>query len=264
MKFTLLAVMSSILFQGGASPKDLLILQRPLTVAEMDTVVNGIRQAIAGMTLRVSQGNQAEHEILMGRGGMPQMIRSAHATGIGERKATVTVVAGEIVVGPVSVPSVPEPVVKLIEYTGLPARRCNGAPASGEMVIEYLLNSTTDIWTATAREPSPGDIAIARPLEMLRTTGLLRSGDIRLVGNRTARAIVSPLPNANTHLLTGDPAPNPAEFVSVQALWVDTSSMLPLRWEVSQRQAIVDAIDFVYEPLEFERPAGIEAPKCIS
>jgi hypothetical protein len=134
------------------------------------------------------------------------------------------------------------------------------------MIIEYTLNSTTQIWTAAARERRSGDTGIAFPLNMLRSTASLRIGDRRLIGNRSARAIVSPWPlfNAQEPFLTGDPAPNAAEFIPLQSLWVDMSSLLPLRWEISQRQAITGAFDFVYEPLEFQRPVSVETPKCIA
>ena len=42
MKLTLLALASSILLQVGTSPRDLLNLQRPLTVVEVSRVVSGI------------------------------------------------------------------------------------------------------------------------------------------------------------------------------------------------------------------------------
>jgi len=263
MKFTLIAVLSSILFQGASSPKDLLSLQRPLTGAEMDTLVSGIHQALAGMTLRLRHERQADLEILMGPAGVPRMVRRTYdGAGTGERVATVT---GAGVTRSVLIPSVLEHFVLLSEYTGLLASRCNGAPATDEMIIEYTLNSTTQIWTATARERRSGDTGIALPLNMLKDTASLSSGESRLIGNRTARAIVSPWPafSAQEPFLTGDPAPNPAEFVPLQSLWVDTSSLLPLRWELSQRQAVIGRFDFVYEPLEFQRPAGVEVPKCV-
>ena len=54
MKLTLLALASSILLQvGTSSPRELLSLQRPLTAAEIETVVRGIRQALDGKTLRL-------------------------------------------------------------------------------------------------------------------------------------------------------------------------------------------------------------------
>ena len=49
MKVTLLALAFSILLQARHPRRsDLLRLQRPLTAAEMDTVVSGIRQSLDG------------------------------------------------------------------------------------------------------------------------------------------------------------------------------------------------------------------------
>jgi hypothetical protein len=104
---------------------------------------------------------------------------------------------------------------------------------------------------------------MARPFEMLRTADTLASGASRLVGRRNARAFVSPMPMSDDVVLTGDPAPNPAEYVPIQSLWIDTASLLPLRWEVFQRQALRGGIDFVYEPLQFGPPSGFEVPTCI-
>jgi hypothetical protein len=71
MKLTLLALASSILLQvATSSPRDLLSLQRPLTAAEINKVVSGIRQALAGKTLRLVDKFQGDSEILMGRDGL--------------------------------------------------------------------------------------------------------------------------------------------------------------------------------------------------
>ena len=65
----------------SAQPQNLLNLQRPLTAAEIDTVLNRIRQALVGRTLRLVQIVQkrgADSEILMGQAGMPHVIRFAY------------------------------------------------------------------------------------------------------------------------------------------------------------------------------------------
>lgn len=255
MKLTLLALASSILLQvGTSSPRDVLRLLRPLTAAEIDTAVGGIRQAMAGKTFRLMD-QRGDPEILMGRDGMPHMVRYK---GRGERIAGITTETGTMPVF-----NLPDVLVWVFEYSRVPARRCNGALASGGMVIEYVLNLTTKMRQVTAREPGPRDIWMARPLEMLRAIGTLSSGADRLVGLRNARALVSPMPLPDDVVLTGDPAPNAVELVPIQSLWIDTDSLLPLRWEVSQRQARLGAIDFVYEQFDLQRPAGFEAPTCI-
>ncbi len=246
-----------------AQPQDLLNLQRPLTAAEIDTVLSRIWQALDGKTLRLVQKG-GETEVLVGRAGVPRLIRVAYDEG--ERIAGI--VGGIPGTGTVRVFTPPEPqeqrrVVKLTEYTGVPAGRCTGAPATGEMVIDYLLNTSTQRWSVTARERTPGDTAAARPLEMLRTGASLRSGERRLLGGRSVRAMVSTTPPWQGVAITGDPAPNPADFVPVESLWIDTDTLLPVRWEVSQRQAVVGATEFVYEPLDLRPPAGVETPTCI-
>ena len=86
-----------------AQPQDLLDLRRPLTAAEIETVVGGIRQALAGKTLRLGQVVQkrgADAEILMGQAGMPHVIRFAYEC--------IAVVNGECVAGRVPPLNVPE------------------------------------------------------------------------------------------------------------------------------------------------------------
>ena len=255
MKLTLLALASSMVLQVGTSPSDLLNLQRPLTAAEVSRVVSGIRQALAGNTLRLVDKFQGDPEILMGRDGMPRLVRFK---GRGESVAGITTETGTM-----RVFNMPDVIVSVFEYSRVPARRCNGGPAASGMVIEYLMNLTTKVRQVTARELGPRDAGMARPLEMLKATEILTSGENRLVGKRRARALVSPMPMPGDVVLTGDPAPNPSEFVPIQSLWIDTDSLLPLRWEVFQRQARLGAIDFVYERLDLQRPAGFEAPTCI-
>ena len=255
MKLTLLALASSMVLQVGTSPSDLLNRQRPLAAAEVSRVVSGIRQALAGKTLRLVDKFQGDPEILMGRDGMPRLVRFK---GHGESVAGITTETGTM-----RVFNLPDIIVSVFEYSRVPARRCNGGPAASGMVIEYLMNLTTKVRQVTARELGPRDAGMARPLEMLKATETLTSGENRLVGKRRARALVSPMSMPDDVVLTGDPAPNPAEFVQIQSLWIDTDSLLPLRWEVFQRQARLGAIDFVYEQIDVRRPAGFEMPKCI-
>ncbi len=268
MKGAVLVVVSSLLFHGCLPPPaKFLNLQRPLTPVEMDIVVKGIHTALTGTTLRLVQERRVDdREVLMGPGGIPRMIRGTHtAVGVSPDGELIAGIIGGIPGGGGISMGVPRTFVSLIEYTGHAAPRCDDAPATGEMVVEYLLDVAAQTWTVTARESRPGEREPVHPLEMLKTPASLRSGEGRLVHTRIARAIVfkTPFDAAHPHI-TGDPAPNPAEFVPVQTLWIDTNSLLPLRWEVTQRDAIVAAYDFVYERLDFQRPAGIEVPVCVS
>jgi len=256
MKFPLLALTTAMLLQVGmASPAALLKLERPLTTTEIETVVSGIRQAMGGRTLRLIGQRGGEPEILMRQNGTPRMIRYK---GRGESIAGITGPSGTV-----RVFSLPDVILSQFEYLPGPARRCNGVQAASGMVIEYLQNLTLQVRQVTAREPGPRDAAMARPLEMLRVAATLASGGRRLISERYARALVSPLAISDAVVMTGDPAPNPADFVPIQSLWIDTDSLLPVRWEVTQRQAIVGAIDFVYERLDLRRPAGFDVPQCI-
>jgi hypothetical protein len=268
MRFAILAL-TLLLQNANPSASDVIHLQRPLSAAEIDTVIRGVRTALAGVTVHSTSATRPAIDILMDAAGRPSMVRTRLNSPPGtERVATVTggVPGGKTVTVRVPEPAVTEQFILLYEYTWSPARRCDGAAASADLVFQYLLDPTTKKWTATARESSRHDAVMALPLDILSTSASLRSDETLAIGDRTARAIVSPMPESFRFVpvLTGDPAPNPDEFVPVQSLWVDTVSLRPLRWEVSQRQAIVDQADFVYDAPTLERPAGVKAPQCIS
>jgi hypothetical protein len=97
------------------------------------------------------------------------------------------------------------------------------------------------------------------------------SGERKQIGGRWARAFVAPwAPLATTTgpsqhvVLTGDPLPNvagdPVPRVMTQTLWIDTESLLPVRWETTDR-----GYDLVltYEPIDIQPPAGVPPPDCI-
>ena len=253
-KLTLLALAASLSFQAG-SPRQLLTLQRPLTTAEISRLVSGVRQALAGKTLRLVDKSPGEPEILIGRDGLPRIVRFK---GTGERIAGITTSTGTM-----RVFNLPDVIVSVFEYSRVPTNRCGGGPMASGMVIEYVRNLTMNVRHVTAREPGRRDALIARPFEMLHAPETLISGDSRLVGTRHTRALMSPWPMPGMALLAGDPAPNPAEFIPVQSLWIDTASLLPVRYEVHQRQAFLGATDFVYEQIDLQRPAGFVVPTCI-
>ena len=189
----LLALAFSTLLQRTPSPQALLRLERPLTAAEMDTVVSGIRQSLTGVTLRLKESRGADREILMGPAGMPRMIRSSNLCTHMEDGECAVLVASD----PPSGPRKLTRFVVLTEFTGEPARRCNGTQAPGELLRRYVLNSATQTWTVTAHEARPGQSSIARPLEML-TRVSLTIGTNRLVGDRAARALIPALPQSDT------------------------------------------------------------------
>src|SRR5215213_4731674 len=125
----------------------------------METVVGGIRRALAGQRLRLVRDRGGNPEILLGRDAMPLRVRIERDGAPEERIATVTVDGAP---GSIQVRRAPEPYVYLTEYTSAPARRCNGAPGTGDMVLEYLQNASTQVWTVRAREHNAGDTALAQ------------------------------------------------------------------------------------------------------
>ena len=107
---------------------------------------------------------------------------------------------------------------------------------------------------------------------MLGGDGPIASGVSGEIAGRRARALVSPWvspfePRAQRPRIIGDPIPNvrgdraPSE--SLQSLWIDTESLLPLRWEVTRDGASTQSFGFTYERIDLQPPAGVDAPACI-
>jgi hypothetical protein len=60
------------------SPRNLLHLTRPLTTAEVLTILKASREALSEKTLRVSSLSRGHVvDILMGRAGQPKMMRTS-------------------------------------------------------------------------------------------------------------------------------------------------------------------------------------------
>src|SRR5689334_7864589 len=116
MKVAVLTLAASMLLQAGSSPRDLLDLQRPLTPAEVRTVVDGIQQALADKTFRLLDRFPGEREILMGRDGLPRLIR---VKGRGETIAGITSETGSM-----RVFNLPDVIVSVLEYSRVPTPRC--------------------------------------------------------------------------------------------------------------------------------------------
>ncbi len=266
----LLAVVSALLAQTvNPSPRELLSVARKLTTIEIGTILSASRKELIGKTFRVpsTPGGQ-ELEVLLGSTGAPKMARTSYRTLGGT--------IGGVVSGR-STSSIEtrwsEDIIKIIDYTDRPARRCDGSAEKGEMVIEYMFRSSTKAWTVTARRRDPHDVGglgIAPAFEMLRGAGLITNGERRRIGGHWARAFITPwAPPADRSpqpLLTGDPIPNvaghPVPNDPTQSLWIDAESLLPLRWEASDRK-LSYGFDFIYESIDLRRPSGIEAPECI-
>jgi hypothetical protein len=289
-----LAVIASPLLAVRVDPaaRELMNRARPLTSAEIATVLDASRQALAAKTFRLSAGNgERGMEVMMGAGGWPRRIRSIY----GLLGGTV----GGTVRGTATAPrttSWREDFITIVDYTGRPARRCDGSVEDGEMAIEFTFRQSTREWTTTARRrgdresagPGPGFMPM---FEMLRDEVPLTSDERRrdADGHRSLRAFVaqwtppadrrepsSPQPQQ----IIGDPMPNvtgesassgdrergPEQQLRTQRLWIDTVSLLPRRWEVFDPDRAGKGgygFDFVYERLELRLPANVTPPACI-
>jgi hypothetical protein len=265
----LLAVIPALL-AAACAPRNLLRAGRPLTRAEIVTLLKASREGLANRTIRLSWLSGAHGpDVLMGPDGRPKTIRFTYGVEAGTVSGTVP---GTLAAPPAT--SRHDDVTSVVDYPGRRAKRCDGSFDDGEMTIEYERRSSTKTWTATARrrnapaEP-PG---IAAAFEMLQGTTAIALGDRRVIDGREARALIAPLrPAANAFdrapLLRGDPTPDvhgdavPAS--TMQFLWIDTTSLLPLRWEVTGRSSGPDGFQFIYESIDVRAPAGIEPPGCI-
>ena len=72
--------------------------------------------------------------------------------------------------------------------------------------------------------------------------------------------------------LIGDPTPNgvgeplePEPNDATQSLWIDITTLRPLRWEVTKTDPtrVIMAQRFIYETFDLRPPAGIDPPRCI-
>ena len=168
-----------------------------------------------------------------------------------------------------------EQVTAITDYTGEPARRCDGSPASGEMVIEYEGRGATPVWTVSARARDARDVGgpgFAPVFAMLGGDGPIASGESGEIDGRRARSLVSPWVSPDDQRtqparLIGDPIPNVrgdrAPSDSLQSLWIDTESLLPLRWEATRDGTSTHSVGFTYERINLQPPAGVDAPACI-
>ena len=267
------ALAAALLPQGSPSPRQLLDLKRPLEAAEISIVLKAVQDAIAGKTFLVSwPGSEYGTRILMGPGGRPRMVQQGSGMVHG-------VVRGRVpgATTPPTAQTWHEEIMTILSYVGLPARRCDGSVERGEMVIEYTRRGTGE-WRASARTETSRDSGITAALSLVQSAERMATGEHRLVDGRSARAIVAPwvtapvatgLRAAEGAPVIGDPFPNvagePIAGVATQSLWIDTVTLLPLRWEVTKPDpaTVLQAQVFNYDSFELRPPAGVDAPTCI-
>jgi len=187
---------------------------------------------------------------------------------------TVSGIVGGVVSGgttpPVTHTESREDYILIIDYTGRPAHHCDGSAAPGELVIEYRHSSLINAWTTTTRAQTSEKRLDpwTHMFDMLSGVTPVTSGERKQIGGRWARAFVAPWtppPHRETQPeLTGDPFPNvvgtPVPRVTTETLWIDAESLLPVRWETTER-----GYDYTltYEPLDIQPPPGVTAPDCV-
>lgn len=277
-----LALAAATVATGQSTPpprRDLLANPKPLTRAQIEQVLGGTRQALAGKAFRWTtvrdeqRGDPGATEVVMGANGRPTFIRIKMSYQAG------------IVYGTASGAAPPSrswtvDAVHITEFTGRPARSCNGTTLAGELILAYQNEGSG--WTASANtRPYPG--YPSEVFDLLAGVLPADSGDVERIGDRTARALVvpwTPAPDARSQpeVLIGDPLPNvrrdtsPIANAGFLLLWIDVDSLLPLRWE---RFFAADAargipakpdyaFSFRYDPaLTISRPDGVALPDCV-
>jgi len=254
----LLALMVTLTAQDiRPRPEDLLKVARPLRVDEIAWVLTGVRAALAGRAVHIGAAPDGPGpDILFGVEGRPHIVRTT-----GGIEGGITSSNGVSMTWHTTVDAIDA-------YTGTPARACDGAALDGELVVRYRSENHNG-WKATARA-ARGIPPVSRALVMLSPLPEMESGGMKTFGERKARALVAPWTpprpddRAQPSIVIGDPFPNvhgipPPRAETVQKLWIDVDSLLPLEWETP-----VDGLAFHYDPtIAIAPPEGIVPPTCV-
>jgi len=222
---------------------------RSLTAPEVAQILAAARDAIAGRTFALSyQPGGPGPEVLMASNGRPRFVRtvSGYTSWSGASGSGTSTTTREFHAN----------VREVTEFTGRPARRCNGTAAEGELVIEYR-NENEQGWTAKARTRTTMEFA-ASVFDMLTGVVAVEDGAVNTIGDRQARAFVAPWKPPAGSQPGGPRVPN-----LTQSLWIDVETLLPLRWEVSAPTAPGYGVSFTYQALDIRAPDGVAAPQCV-
>jgi hypothetical protein len=220
----------------GPSVRNVVNEPRPLTLAEDARVLRAVRAAIAGKRGRLisaadEAAGRAGMEFAVGSDGRLRFLRSSGGIegGIVRSDGTGTTFTREY--------------VTITHLTGRPARGCDGAPRTGQLIIMY--QNEGDGWFATARTQVYA--ASATPLDDFLAGDLrVDSDELQMIGDRPARVFVAawtmPARTAEEAAKQGPEyrsddggrtwtKPSAADTPQLaQLLWVDTESLLPVRW----------------------------------
>jgi hypothetical protein len=262
----------------SASVRDLVNVSTPLTDNEVTRVLRAARAAIARKSGRlISAADEAAGrpgtDFAIGSNGRLQFVRSSGA------------IQGGIVGADGMSTTWRRELVTITHLTGIQARGCDGTARTGQLVVEYRNDGGG--WVAMARtgvypaSPTPLDDFLAGALPV-------KSNQLQMIGARRTRMFVAPW----TPPVTAEASPNsygpeyrsddggrtwtkspPASTTRLtQSLWIDTASLLPVRWAVmfaaDPEHGIPAKLHTVLsvaydERIDLRPPPGITPPDCV-
>lgn len=255
-------------------------LARRLTPGETARVLMAVRAAIAGKhgwftTAADDAAGRPGTEFAVGPNGRLQFLRWSGG------------ISGGSVGGDGTTTTWTRYVVTILHLTGRPARECGGATRAGQLVVEY--RNEGGGWFATARTrvyaalPTPLDDFLAGDLPV-------ESGELQMIGARAARVLVARWtapPTAGKASVDTAQGPEyrsddggrtftkipPADIPPLtQSLWVDSESLLPLRWAVTTvadpergvRAKPYTVVEIRYGDVnDLRPPPGATPPDCV-
>jgi len=236
--------------------REVIVIKRALTGAEVASVLEASRKAVAGRVMHVAyRPDGPGPDFLMRSDGRPLYMSATSGRDFGSSSAWGN--------GATRTESGHVDVSSFTHYTGSAARGCDGTPRSGELVIDF--ENTGRGWTANARTRRDAEIN-GSAFEMLAGRTQAVSGDSRDVRGRPARAFVAPytLPAGS---IGGPPSG------TMQSLWLDVVTLLPLHWSLklpttpdSVRELPEFGVAFTYpdpSTVNLQPPPGINPPDCI-
>lgn len=258
------AIATSVLAQTlNPSPREIVKTTRALAPAEIAVVLAAAREAVAGRAFKLSYvpGGMGP-EVVIRADGRPRFERAVSGYNVTGGSASSSTTNGTTTTSTTTEQRHVD-LTEFTHFTGETARACNGSPLSGELVVAYKNEGKG--WTATARLPTAHEFA-APLFDILAGVIPVESGGVKDIGGRAARAFVAPWkPPAD--VIGSTLPPN-----TTQALWIDTDSLLPVRWGISipampdrGMPAIPDyGLSFTYDAtIVLAPPDEVQPPTCI-
>jgi hypothetical protein len=160
----------------------------------------------------------------------------------------------------------------ITQYTGRPAKYCDGSPSPGELVVDF--RNTNGKWTSSARPSTP--IEPGPMFEALSGTLPLQDGGVTDGGEgRDFHAVWSPpslsvdgRPQGGTGGFTWRLDPPDPSVSTIVRIVLAVQSLLPVRWELVASSATMPQVTIPYR-FEYEDvaepliPESVSIPACI-